>query len=183
MVALTDVTKLIDSKHDHSLRLPIKGRAYNRGDKSFLGTTRIIGACDDNGIRKEFVITPEPPWNPFLLLPLPWPFYSTNPYPAFLPDTCTLRSIPFSKWICPLKSVMCARPTLWQMENGCLNRGRACAYMRVKNEPGEMCILISGMVDWQSSLLGIQMGNLSGKKLKRIYNFARAENSWRIEKI
>lgn len=55
--------------------------------------------------------------------------------------------------------------------------------MRVKNELGEMCILISGMVDWQSSLLGIQMGNLSGKKLKRIYNFARAENSWRIEKI
>lgn len=65
-MALTDVMKLIDSKHDDSLRLPTKRRAYNRGDKSFLGTARIIGACDDNGIRKEFVITPEPPRNPFL---------------------------------------------------------------------------------------------------------------------
>lgn len=91
MVALTDVTKLIDSKHDHSLRLPLKGRAYNRGDKSFLETLGIIGAWDGNGIRKEFIITPEPP-SEAISIPLTHNFL---PFPVWWSHNNSLLSFQF----------------------------------------------------------------------------------------
>lgn len=73
--------------------------------------TRIIGACDDNGIRKEFVITPEPPFRSLSFPPLSFSSPQlrqilTPPCPS---DNHTLD--PFPRISRHSKSVMRARPT------------------------------------------------------------------------
>lgn len=119
--ALTDVTKLIDSKHDHQsvtafLSQKEEGRSNNRGEINHCSeATRIIGACDDNGIRKEFVITP--PFESLFLL---------RPYPSPPRQILTPSSFhPFPRTDPPhSKSVMRARPTF--VGNGCLKQGNIC---------------------------------------------------------
>lgn len=142
--ALTDVTKLIDSKHDHQsvtafLSQKEEGRSNNRGEINHCSeATRIIGACDDNGIRKEFVITPEPPFESlFLLRPYPspprqiltpssfHPFPRTDP-PLEIGNACSSNIC--GKWVFKAREYMYV----------CV-----CVYARAKNESAGMCCIFN----------------------------------------
>lgn len=171
--ALTDVTKLIDSKHDHQsvtafLSQKEEGRSNNRGEINHCSeATRIIGACDDNGIRKEFVITPEPPFESlFLLRPYPSPPRQILTPSSFHPFP---RTDPIHS-----KSVMRARPTF--VGNGCLKQGNicmcVCVYMRARKMNPQVCVVY---------LISLWMGGLrgrfiSGKKFKRKVLWTWREN-------